>query len=375
LRAAFLSVWAVILSVAFVQTANGLQTDLIGIRADLALFPAWTIGLMMSTYFIGYAAVPLTGRYVIGRIGHVRTIAVCATAAAAVIVTHPLLVTPAMWTGLRFISGFALSLVYVAFESWINDRVPNALRGRIFSIYIVSQMAALTLAQFLLTFGDPKAIGLFVLSGVLFVLAAVPVAVARHGAPATVPPVPLNFLKLFHVSPLGAIATVLAGLTWAVVFTFGPVYAQHAGLTLAGIGLFMAFAMAAGGILQFPLGWLSDVVGRRPVIVLMFVAGLGASLFGVWAVHRGVNANLAAAALTGGFVFPMYAISVAHVNDSIAPETRVAAAAGLVLLFGVGSFFGPLLCGWAMTAIGSAGYFALLSVTMAAGAVAAARYR
>ena len=357
------------------QTANGLQTDLIGIRADLALFPAWTIGLMMSTYFIGYAAVPLTGRYVIGRIGHVRTIAVCATAAAAVIVTHPLLVTPAMWTGLRFISGFALSLVYVAFESWINDRVPNALRGRIFSIYIVSQMAALTLAQFLLTFGDPKAIGLFVLSGVLFVLAAVPVAVARHGAPATVPPVPLNFLKLFHVSPLGAIATVLAGLTWAVVFTFGPVYAQHAGLTLAGIGLFMAFAMAAGGILQFPLGWLSDVVGRRPVIVLMFVAGLGASLFGVWAVHRGVNANLAAAALTGGFVFPMYAISVAHVNDSIAPETRVAAAAGLVLLFGVGSFFGPLLCGWAMTAIGSAGYFALLSVTMAAGAVAAARYR
>ena len=360
---------------ALVQTANGLQTDLIGIRADLAVFPAWTIGLMMSTYFVGYAAVPLTGRLVIGRIGHVRTIAVCATVAAAVIVTHPFLVTPPVWTGLRFVSGFALSLVYVAFESWINDRVPNALRGRVFSIYIVSQMVALTLAQYLLTFGDPRTLGLFVLSGALFVLAAAPVAVARHGAPATMPPVPLNFVKLFHISPLGAIATVLAGLTWAVVFTFGPVYAQHVGLALAGISLFMAFAMAAGGVLQLPLGWLSDITGRRPVIALMFVAGLGASLFGLWAVHRGVNANLAAAALTGGFVFPMYAISVAHVNDSIAPETRVAAAAGLVLLFGVGSFFGPLLCGWAMTVMGPSGYFALLSVTMAVGTGVAARYR
>ena len=375
MRAAFLSVWAVILSVAFVQAANGLQTDLIGIRADLASFPAWTIGLMMATYYVGYAVVPQTGRYVIGRIGHVRTIAVCATAAAAVIVTHPFLVTPVVWTGLRLVSGFVLSLVYVSFESWINDRAPNALRGRIFSIYIVAQMIALTLAQYLLTLGDPKAIGLFVLSGVLFVLAAAPVAIARRGAPATLPPVPLNVLKLFHVSPLGAIATVLAGMTWSIVFTFGPVYAQHVGFALTGIGLFMGLSMAAGGLLQFPLGWLSDIVGRRPVIAGMFVAGLGASLFGIWAVHRGVNANLVAAVLTGGFVFPMYAISVAHINDTIAPETRVAAAAGLILLYGLGSLFGPLLCGWAMTAMGSAGYFALLSVTMAAGAGVAARYR
>jgi dipeptide/tripeptide permease len=72
-------------------------------------------------------------------------------------------------------------------------------------------------------------------------------------------------------------------------------------------------------------------------------------------------------ALTGACVFPIYAVSAATVNDGISTETRVAAAAGLVLLFGIGSFFGPLLCGWAMTAIGLSGFFGLLAVAMGTG--------
>ncbi len=375
MRAAFLSIWAVIVSVAFLQAANGLQIDLIGVRAGLAGFPDWTIGLMMAAYFVGYSGVPLAGHYVIGRLGHVLVIVICALTAGAVIVLHPLLVTPLVWAGLRLVSGFAMALIYVAYESWINSRAPNALRGRIFSIYMITQMATMTVAQYLLSLGDPKQMGLFVLSGALFVFAAVPVAMVRHGAHATAPPEPLSVVKLFRLSPLGASATVLAGLCWAIVSTFGPVYAHHIGFDLGGIGLFMALALVGGGMLMFPLGWLSDVIGRRPVLALMFAAGLAASLFGLWAVHRGAAVNDVAALLAGAFVFPLYGISVAHANDAVDPGTRVAAAAGLVLLFGLGSIFGPLLCGWAMTAMGAGGFFAVLAASMAAGAAAAAKWR
>jgi len=375
LRKAFFSVWAVIASIAFLQAANGLQTDLIGIRAGLAAFPDWSIGLMMAAYFVGYAGVPLTGRLVIGGLGHVITIVICVLAAAVVIVLHPLWVTPVVWTGLRFVSGFSLALVYVAYESWINDRVPNALRGRVFSIYMVTQMATMTVAQYLLTLGNPADAGLFVVAGVLFVLAAVPVVLARRAAPATVPPEPLSLLKLFKISPLGATSTALAGLAWATVFTFGPVYAAHVGLSLGGIGMFMALALVAAGVLLFPLGWLSDVFGRRPVLATMFGVGLVASLFGLWAVHRGANANFVAAAFIGACVFPLYGISVAHANDAVDQNTRVSAAAGLVLLFGLGSIFGPLLCGWTMSAMGPGGFFVVLAAAMATGTVAAARFR
>jgi hypothetical protein len=80
--------------------------------------------------------------------------------------------------------------------------------------------------------------------------------------------------------------------------------------------------------------------------------------------------SLIAAGLAGGFVFPVYAIAAATVNDGVSQETRVAAAAGLVLLFGIGSVFGPLLCGWAMGAVGSSGFYGVLAAAMAAGLAA-----
>ena len=373
MRAAFFSIWAVILSVAFMQTANGLQTDLIGVRAGLEAFPDWTIGLLMAGYYVGYSSAPFAGHFVVGRLGHVRAIMACVLIAGAVIVAHALVVTPLAWAAFRFVSGFALALVYVAFESWINARVGNALRGRVFSTYIITQMVTMTLAQYLLRLGDPRTAGPFVFAAILFVLAAVPVAVGRRSAPAAAPPVPLNVLKLLRTSPLGALATALAGTSWAIVGTMGPVYAQHVGFDLKGIALWMGLTMAAGSISQFPFGWLSDVFGRRKVIAAIFALGLAASLAGLWAV--GASANLAVAALVGLCIFPLYTVSVAHVNDSIAQEARVAAAAGLILLYGLGSILGALICGWAMTAMGPQGFYAALAASMAAGVAIAARWR
>jgi MFS family permease len=372
LRAAFLAIWAVILSVAFMQTAHGLQTDLIGVRAGLEKFPDWTIGLLMAGYYAGYSSAPIAGHFVVGRLGHVRTIMACVFVAGVIIIAHALVVTPIAWAAFRFVSGFALALVYVACESWINARVGNALRGRVFSTYIITQMTTMTLAQYLLSLGNPRTAGPFVFSAVLFALAAVPVYVGRRHAPAAAPPVPLNVLKLLCTSPLGALATALAGTSWAIVGTMGPVYAQRVGFDLKGIALWMGLAMAAGSISQFPFGWLSDVFGRRKVIATMFALGLAASLAGLWAVRQGADANLIVAALVGLCIFPLYTVSVAHVNDAIAQQTRVAAAAGLILLYGLGSMLGALLCGWAMTAMGPLGFYAALAAAMASGAALAA---
>jgi MFS family permease len=375
LRTVVAAVWAVIVSTLFLQAGNGLQTDLISLRADSEGFGSIITGAMMAAYYIGYSLAPLAGRAVVGRLGHVRTIAGCAIAAAVVIALQPFLVTAAVWSGLRAASGFVLSLSYVAYESWINDRVPNAQRGRVFSFYMFAQMVGMTSAQAVLTLGGAGSPLLFMVAGTLFVVAALPVLSAHHTAPHGVPPQPLGIRELFRLTPLGAGATVLAGLSWAIMFTFGPIYARRIGFDESSVGLFMGAAMAAGGALQIPLGWLSDLIGRRPVIALMFGVSLVAGLFGLWADGRGEALNLVAMTIAGGFAFPIYAVSVAHVNDHLSAETRVAAAAGLVLLFGIGSFFGPLLCGGVMAAIGASGFFALLAATMGGGVLLAAARR
>jgi MFS family permease len=94
----------------------------------------------------------------------------------------------------------------------------------------------------------------------------------------------------------------------------------------------------------------------------MTVCALAASLFGLLTHKDGVYIAMA---LIGATVFPLYAISVAHTNDRIAPHRRVASAAGLTLLFGLGSVFGPLLSGGAMSAMGVNGFFASLAAVTA----------
>ena len=372
MRAAVASVWAVIATIFFVQVANGLQTSLLSVRAGMEHFPAWTIGIVMASYYVGYSAAPLTSRAIIGRAGHVNTMWVGIACAALVIAAHAFLVTPLAWAILRAVSGFALSSAYVGAESWIHDRVGNSQRGRVFSIYMVAQMIAMTLAQLLLSAGDPKSSTPFLLAAAIFVAGAIPVVAARHTAPHRAPPEPFSIVKLFLASPLGAIATVLAGVSWSIVFTFGPVYAHASGFDLVHVSLFMALAMIGGSLLQFPFGWLSDAVGRRPTIAWMSAGGIAVSLFGLWADGAGDVAKYIGAALVGGLIFPIYAITAAHTNDAIPAQSRVAAAAGLILLFGLGSIFGPLVVGGVITGLGASGFYVVLAATLTASLAAAA---
>lgn len=364
MRAAVASVSAVIIAIFFIQLANGLQTSLISYRAVLESFPDITTGMIMASYYVGYSSAPLAGRAVIGRLGHVNTMWLGAVFAALAIALHAFLVTPLAWAALRLMSGFVLSSLYIGAESWIHDRVANDKRGRVFSIYMVVQMIAMTLAQALFSLGDPRSLFPFLLAAAIFVVGAAPVVVARHTAPHRLPPEPLNLKVLFLASPLGAIATVLAGVSWSIVFTFGPVYARHSGFDQNQTSVFMALAMVGGAILQFPLGWLSDHAGRRATIALMSAGGVAVSLFGLWADGRGYALECAGALLAGALIFPIYAISAAHTNDSVAPKNRVAAASGLILLFGLGSIFGPLISGGAVTALGSGGFYSVLAITL-----------
>src|SRR5438445_4811195 len=213
MRAALRSVWAVILTTGVVQIANALQTDLLSIRAGRESFPPWTIGLVMSSYYVGYSSGPLVSRFVISRLGHVTTLILMSALSAVSIATHAILISPPIWAGLRVVSGLALSLFYIAVESWIHDRVENRARGRVFATYMVVQMVSMTLAQGLLSLGNPAYAGPFLLASGLFMSATAIRLLGRRTAPSRAPPEPFSLVRLFRASPLGATVTVLAGIS------------------------------------------------------------------------------------------------------------------------------------------------------------------
>src|SRR5689334_15652600 len=97
MRAALASVWAVILTVGIVQAANGVQTDLLSVRAGLEGFSAAIIGVVMSCYYVGYTAAPLASHFIVARIGHVRVILAGSLVAALAIAIHGVVVNPFAW--------------------------------------------------------------------------------------------------------------------------------------------------------------------------------------------------------------------------------------------------------------------------------------
>ena len=86
-------------------------------------------------------------------------------------------------------------------------------------------------------------------------------------------------------------------------------------------------------------------------------------------VARGVSSAVLfmGAFVYGGLVFSIYALSVAHVNDYLAPADVIHATQGLLLVNGIGAVLGPLLVGWMMDMFGPASllaFFALICVAL-----------
>ena len=111
----------------------------------------------------------------------------------------------------------------------------------------------------------------------------------------------------------------------------------------------MAGALLGGSLIQFPLGWLSDRMDRRRVLL---ACAIGAAVVGI--LHGDCiqpRAPLAVSGLTilfGAMIYPMYALTVAHANDFAGPDEFVKIAGSLLLLLGFGTIVGPIVAALAM---------------------------
>jgi MFS family permease len=335
---------------------NGLLGSLLGIRADLEGFGTVTIGIVMSMYYAGFLIGSLTIPRWLVTVGHIRVFAGLASLAAASALSYALLIAPVTWGLLRFVFGLCMAGLYVAVESWLNERASNETRGRLLSVYMLVVTIGLGLGQILLGVADPLESSLFILVGILISLAVVPVALVRMPTPREVIPVKISLRELGGLAPLGVVAVAVAGAAGSSVLALGAVYGTQIGLSPGKVGVFMAASMVGGAIMQYPLGRISDSFPRRRVILGMSLAATGIALLGtvldpttVWV--------LVVAAAYGGLAFPLYSVAVSLVND-VTPEYQlVAVAAGLVFVFGVGSVVGPLSLSVLMEILGPVGYF------------------
>ncbi len=357
---------ALLLSVAFLLMGNGLQGTLLPIRANIEAFSTLEVGILGSSYFLGFAAGCLLGARVVRRVGHIRAFTAMVSIASTTALVHALVPSPVAWWFLRAATGFCFAVLYMIIESWLNERSTNETRGSIFSVYTIINLSVLTLGQLMITLYDPAAFPLFALASILVSIAAVPVAMTTAPAPAPLGDVRIRIRRLFNMSPVGFAGCLAVGLANGSFWALGPVFAQQSGMNVAGVAFFMSVTVIAGALGQWPLGRASDMVDRRKIIIgaclAGALAGVGMVVFNeFWG--RGI---LVFSFLFGVFAFPLYALSVAHTNDFVPPEDYVEVASGLLLVYAIGAVIGPMAASGAMAFMGPDGLFGFTAFVHAA---------
>jgi MFS family permease len=106
---------------------------------------------------------------------------------------------------------------------------------------------------------------------------------------------------------------------------------------------------------------LSDFFDRRRVISATAIAAGCVTLLMSYFKPEGRDLFLMVGIL-GGFSLPIYSLIIAHTNDHLDPTEMLSASGTLLLLYGIGSVFGPFLAGSLMSRYGPHGFVLLLAL-------------
>ena len=269
---------------------------------------------------------------------------------------------------LRPVIGLCMMCQYMVLESWLNDRGIQPARHGVRLLYggdLSRHVAGPDRAD---AAKQPGITTLLVIA-LCFALCLVPIALttrtnARHMSPA-----PMELRYFVGAIPKVLATTLVIGMVVGSFYGPAPVYASLQSLTTQQTGLFMALAIFAGLVAQFPLSWLSDRYSRpllmRLNAIFLIVAVLPLALLP----HIDFPLLLAVGFVVSMLQFTLYPLVVALANDLIEPERRVSLAACLLMAFGVGASIGPLAVGALIEPLGGNilyAFFALCGVLLAA---------
>jgi len=155
----------------------------------------------------------------------------------------------------------------------------------------------------------------------------------------------------------------LLGGVFASQFGMSAVYGSQVGLTVGQISLFVSAIYIAALVAQYPIGWASDKIDRRILILWISMIGGAGSLIAFF-IPGNFTIILISAAILGGTSNPLYALLIAYTNDYLEREDMAAASGGLLFINGLGAIAGPLIVGTMMEKLGANAFWLFTGVLM-----------
>ncbi len=356
------AVGAIVGGASVLQLGNSLVAVLIPLQLNLAGVSAILIGLVASAYGVGFLLGCFRAHLLIRSVGHIRAFAALAAISAILTLALTLARDPWLWFLLRLCSGFCLAGLFIVAEGWLNAATPRSQRGRVIAFYLVSTKAAIVLGQLGLAYGAIGGSAFFMVASAAFSLSLVPIALTHTHEPPLPRLVLMGLRELYRLAPAAIVGCLGSGLLNSAFQSMTPVYGADRGLTVAVIVVLLSLPQIGSLFAQWPLGWLSDRIDRRLVIIgcTSFIAALSLIILLVAPRHAlGLGVLFL---LWGASSYSVYGVCVAHAGDFAEADQMVGVSSGALFAWAVGSMLGPTLAAPVMTAIGPGGLFAYTTI-------------
>jgi MFS family permease len=326
----------------------GFQPPLMALVLQRGGASSFEIGAVTS---ISTVAVMLCGPLYPGairRIGLRLAIILGIAISTAILLLMPLLPSVQGWLALRFVTGCALGLEWIASEIWLNTLSTDRSRGTVMGTYATVFAAGVMAGPLLLQMTGTAGWRPFALGALCLALTALPLQLVRQSSGSNPGPQErLQWLRIARAAPIVMLAALIAGLVESAYVSLLPVFGLLRGLDERSSLLLVTVFLAGNVILQLPIGRLADRFGRRRVLAgcasvcvlgpLLLSAAMGTPWL-LWPLLL----------LWGGTMYGFYTQGIALLGESY-PQAKLADANTVfVVVYCAGGIVGPSLGGFAM---------------------------
>ena len=296
----------------------------------------------------------------IARLGLRAAVIIPIALSTAILAVMPLLPGLPAWLALRFLTGCALGLEWIASEIWLNTLSTDTSRGTVMGTYATVFAAGVMAGPLMLEITGTVGSKPFAVGALALALTALPLLLVPESPPATLSRERLRWLRITRAAPIVMLAALIAGLVESAYVSLLPVFGVLRGLDEHAALLLVTVFLAGNVLLQLPIGRIADHLGRRRVLAAcagVCIAGpivLLAAMGKPWLLWPLLL-------LWGGTMYGFYTQGIALLGEAYPQAELADANTVFVVVYCAGGIAGPSLGGFAMDCWTPNGLLAFLS--------------
>jgi MFS family permease len=371
-------------SVCVVGTGNALLTTAVSLHLSGPQIDPQVVQIVLTAFPVGFLIGCLIAKLLVARFGHEKSFVLVSLLAGFAACGFTLTTDVPVWIGLRFLNGLSMATLFIVSESWINLYADHRNRGLYFSFYMLMTSLAVLFGQLLVEAAGPHSPYLFLIAAITIFAGVVycrflggawpslPSRQQNSGASDVAPAEQRYGLwRLALLAPVTIVGVFQSGMTNMNVFAMTPIYGVKVGLSAATTVALVTTFSVGGMLAQAPVGWLSDRVDRRLMLLVQGILAVLLCGLIVWAGNRFAPLLFVLFFAYGAIALTIYPVAIAFANSQLDSRHMVQASGGLLLLYSVGNVLTPGVAAGLMDRIAPQALFVLLGGGAALMAVAA----